>query len=112
MHALRFVEHVAGVRATTIKAMHTNLGEVRPNSGLKMAATMIGGLENGGLFNIVANYLNPTGFGSWGNEMLRIFGTKGIIEAVDGGVRTRLIVGDEDRGPIDTAATAITIAMG
>ena len=28
MHALRFVEHVAGVRATTIKAMHTNLEQI------------------------------------------------------------------------------------
>lgn len=104
VHALRFVEQVSGVRAVSIEAIDTSLGEERKPSDLKMAASMMGRLENGGLFSVVANYLNPPGFGSWGNEMLRIFGTKGMMESVDAGTRTRLVVGKEDRGAIDTSA--------
>lgn len=103
VHAMRFVEHVTGLRATTIEAIDTQKGEPRRNSDLQMASAMMGRLENGGLFSVVANYLNQPGFGTWGNEMLRIFGTKGMLESVDGGTRTRLVVGEDDRGEIDTS---------
>ncbi len=106
VHAMRFVEHVTGVRAATIEALQTRLGDDREASDLKMAATLMGHLENGGLFSIVANYLNPRGFGAWGNEMVRIWGTRGMVESVDAGTRTRLIVGDEDRGELDVSAPA------
>ena len=64
---------------------------------------MMGRLGNGGVFSAVVNYLNPTGFGLWGNEMVRIFGTQGMLESVDGGTRTRLVVGDKDLGAINTS---------
>ena len=69
-----------------------------------MAASYMMRLANGGLASMVANYLNQPGFGSWGNETLRIFGTAGFVEAVDGGARTRLVVGKEDRGELDLSA--------
>ncbi|WP_240417877.1 Gfo/Idh/MocA family protein [Paenibacillus periandrae] len=103
IHAIRFVEHVACLRIEEIHAMETRLGNPSEHGGLHMAASMMMRLTNGGVASIVANYLNAKGFGSWGNEHLRIFGTKGFIEAVDGGARTRLIVGDTDMGPIDTS---------
>jgi predicted dehydrogenase len=106
VHALRFVEHVCGVEAADIQALSTTLGEDRDNSDLKMAASMMGTLDNGGLFSIVANYLNPKGFPSWGNEMLRVFGSRGMLESCDGGQRTRWVVGDVDHGSIDTSETA------
>jgi predicted dehydrogenase len=106
VHALRFIEHVTGIRIATIEALDTPLGDARANSDLRMASSMMGRLENGGVFSVVANYLNPRGFGSWGNEMLRIFGTRGMLESVDGGTRTRLVVGDEDRGAIDISDPA------
>jgi predicted dehydrogenase len=106
VHAMRFVEHITGLQAVTVQAMQTGLGEMRADSDLQMASTVMGQLSNGGLFSIIANYLNPTGFGSWGNEMVRIFGTKGMVESTDGGKRTRLVVGDEDRGPLDTSVDA------
>jgi predicted dehydrogenase len=105
VHALRFIEHVTNIRIASIEALDTSLGDTRENSELRIASSMMGRLENGGVFSVVANYLNPRGFGSWGNEMLRIFGTKGMMEAVDGGTRTRLVVGDEDCGPIETSGT-------
>lgn len=101
VHALRFIEHITGVPIVSIEAVDTPLGENRPDSDLRIASSMMGRLANGGLFSVVANYLNPPGFGSWGNEMVRIFGTKGLLEAVDGGTRTRLVIGDQDRGEID-----------
>jgi hypothetical protein len=63
-------------------------------------------LESGGLASALVNYLNPKGMGRWGNDYLRIFGTKGFVEATDGGARTRLVVGEEDLGPVDTSAPA------
>ena len=105
VHALRFVEHVTGLRINRIAACETGLGETRPNSDLKMAASLMGALSNGGAFAAIANYLLPEGFPSWGNETLRIFGTRGMLEAVDGGARTRLIVGAEDRGELGVASS-------
>jgi predicted dehydrogenase len=103
IHAIRFVEHVACVKIKDIHAIETKLGNPYGDGGLHMAASMMMELANGGVASIIANYLNVKGFGSWGNEHLRIFGTKGFIECVDGGARTRLVVGDHDMGPVDTS---------
>lgn len=100
VHAVRFVEHVAGQRIKTIQAIETKLGNSDPIGNLHMASSFLIELENSGIASIIANYLNPDGFGSWGNEHLRIFGTKGFVEAVDGGTRTRLVVGATDMGQI------------
>jgi predicted dehydrogenase len=100
VHALRFVEHVAGLKVRTIRAVETGLGNPRPG-GLRMATSMMMTLENGGVASVLCNYLNPPAFGLWGNETLRIFGTQGFIEAVDGGTRTRCVLNDEDRGPLE-----------
>jgi predicted dehydrogenase len=105
VHALRFVEHITGLRAASIEALQTGLGERRENSDLQMAATLMGRLENGGLFSVVANYLNPRGMGSWGNEMVRIWGTNGMMEACDAGQGTRVVIGEKDLGPIDVSGT-------
>ncbi|MBM4032135.1 MAG: Gfo/Idh/MocA family oxidoreductase [Planctomycetes bacterium] len=104
VHALRFVEHVAGQRIADIQAVETRLGNPVAGGGLRMAAALMMTLENGGVASVIANYLNPKGFGRWGNEHLRIFGTKGFVEATDGGARTRLVVGERDLGPIDASA--------
>ncbi len=100
VHAMRFVEHITGLRAETVRSVSTGLGERRAGSDLKMACALTGALNNGGIYSVIANYLNPQGFGSWGNECVRIFGTEGMIESVDGGSRTRLVVGGEDLGSV------------
>ncbi len=104
VHALRFVEHVAGQRIADIQAVETRLGNPVAGGGLRMATSLMMTLENGGVAAVIANYLNPKGFGRWGNEHLRIFGTLGFVEATDGGTKTRLVVGDKDMGPIDVSA--------
>ena len=90
IHAARMVEHVGGVRIQTISGWETAAGSPEEGDGKVAAAVQIG-LENGGLATIILNYLNPPATKIHGNETLRIFGTKGFIESVDGGARTRLV---------------------
>ena len=102
VHALRMIEHAAGLSITDITAAETTLGN--PGAGdLRMAATIMMRLANGALAVTTANYLNPEGHGQWGNDHLRIFGTKGFVESTDGGLRTRLVIGDTDHGPVPQA---------
>ncbi|HEY8500614.1 MAG TPA: Gfo/Idh/MocA family oxidoreductase [Clostridia bacterium] len=96
IHAFRFVEHTAGVRISDVEAMETTKGNPVPKGDLKMAASIIMWLENGGVASIIANYLNTNTFGRWGNEHLRIFGTKGFIETVDGGMQPRLFLNNHE----------------
>jgi len=101
-HALRFIEFVACRRIAAIEAVETSLGNPA-GGGCRMACCMMMRLEGGGVACAVANYLNSRAFGSWGNEALRIFGTKGFVEAVDGASRTRLVLADRDAGELDTS---------
>jgi len=103
IHAVRFVEHATNLQIESLDAVETLTGNPKEQDGggLRMAATIMGRLSNGGLATVISNYCNPLGFGSWGNETLRIFGTEGIIEAVDGGKRTRLVVGKVDHGELE-----------
>jgi predicted dehydrogenase len=107
VHAARFIEHTAGVRIKNIYAIETNLCNPKPDGGLKMAVSCIMELSNGGTASFIANYLNPSAFGVWGNETLRIFGSKGFVEAVDGGMRTRLVLNDKDMGSLDAEAPSV-----
>lgn len=106
VHALRFIEHVAGTQVREIYALETRNGGP-DNSELRMATSMMMRLENGGVATVIANYLNPRSFGSWGNETLRIFGTDGFIEAVDGGIRTRLVLSQQDCGELDLSKKSL-----
>ncbi len=99
IHAARFVEHVAGVRIARAECFETRRGNPRHDE-LRMASGVLMQFENGGVGTMVMNYLNPPKFPTWGNESLRIFGTKGFIEAVDGGKCTRLFLNDQDCGSL------------
>jgi predicted dehydrogenase len=108
IHALRFIEHVAGVPITSVRAAETRLGNPVPGGGLRMAASLLLTLANGGLASVSANYLNPRGTGTWGDESLRILGTRGMVESRAGGRHTRLVIGERDEGPLDTAPPALS----
>lgn len=103
VHAARMIEHITMLKITQSACVETQLGNPVPEGELRTASSVIGTLENGGVFSMVINYLNPEGFGMHGNESVRIFGTKGMMEAVDGGTKTRLIVGNQDLGALDTS---------
>ena len=101
IHALRFVEHVAGTPVASIRAVETRLGNPVSSGGLRMAASMLLTLKNGGVASISANYLNQPGTGVWGNESLKILGSRGFVESTAGGKSTRLVIGDRDLGEAD-----------
>lgn len=103
IHGARMVEHAAGVRMSALTADETGFGKPSSESGDgKLAAMAQGRLENGGLVTLVINYLNPGAPGlPHGNETLRIFGTRGFIESVDGGARTRLVRREGVTEPLD-----------
>jgi len=107
VHAMRFVEHVAGVRVRSVQAMESAAANPVANGGLRMTACLMLGLEGGGLASIAANYLNPKGTGQWGYETLRILGERGFVESTQSGRHTRLVVGDRDYGPLDLSAPAL-----
>ena len=101
IHAARMIEHVGGARIKTITGWETTFGSPEKGDGKIAGAAQIG-LENGGIATIIINYLNP-GIASQphGNETLRVFGTKGFIESVDGGARTRLVTAKGAVEPLD-----------
>lgn len=105
IHAARMVEHVGGVRIASISGWETKFGKPAREQGEgRIAAAAQIGLENGGLATLVINYLNP-GHPDLphGYETLRIFGTKGFIESVDGGVRKRLVTATTITDPLPKA---------
>lgn len=99
IHAVRFIEHITGIHVKDIRAVETRLGS---DTGIFTAASLAMSLENGGVASVAMNYLNPTGFPGWGNETVRVFGTRGMVELTDGGKRTHLYT-DRDEGELDTA---------
>ena len=97
IHAVRMIHHVAQVRVLDIEACETRLGN--PHAGdLRIAVALTMTLASGALAQATINYCQPKAFGTWGNDQLRLFGTKGLIEAVDGGTRRRLVTHERDHG--------------
>lgn len=103
IHAARMIEHVGGVRIKHVTGSETAFGKPVAEKGEgKIAGAAQIELENGGIATIIINYLNP-GHPKLphGNETLRVFGTKGFIESVDGGTRTRLVTATELVEPLE-----------
>lgn len=99
IHAVRFVEHITGIHVRDVRAVETHLGSW---TGIFTAASLAMSLENGGVASVAMNYLNPSGFPGWGNETVRVFGTRGMVELTDGGKRTHLYT-DREEGELDTS---------
>ncbi len=96
----RFAEQVAGLKIAGMEIRETTLGNDHPDSECRRAVSMLMAFENGAVGSAVANYSCPAppGWNRWGYEMLRIFGTKGFVEAVDHGrIGTLAVVGAEPR---------------
>jgi predicted dehydrogenase len=81
VYLARFVEHVAGVRIAGAAMAETRAGNPVPGHDCRMAVGVHCTLANGGLASGIANYLNPMGDRCWGYEILRVFGTAGIVES-------------------------------
>ena len=101
IHAIRFLEHITGIKVDKVDVFQTHLGNIDPSLGLVTASSWMMTLHNGGVASACINYLNPTGFPRHGNECLRIWGTEGMLELVDGATRTHLYTHKGDEGEID-----------
>ncbi|MDR1304614.1 MAG: Gfo/Idh/MocA family oxidoreductase [Verrucomicrobiales bacterium] len=106
LYCFRFTEHIAGVKVRSIQAVDTTLGNPVAGGGLRMAVALTARLANGGIASLSANYLNQRGVNIWGYETLRILGRRGWVESTQGGQHTRLVIGDEDCGPLNTGSVA------
>lgn len=105
IHGIRFLEHITGLRVREVQIFQTHLGNKDPDRGLFTASSWAMTLENGGVAAMCANYLNPKSFPTWGNESVRIFGTEGMVEITDGGIRTHWYAPREDMGPVDVSGS-------
>ncbi len=100
IHGVRLVEQLTGQPVETVQALETALGN--PGAGsLRMASTLQMRLRGGALATVIANYLNPRPTGVWGYEEVRVFGTDGLVESLEGGTRTRLVTSERDWGAVE-----------
>lgn len=103
IHAIRFIEHITGVKVSEAKVFQTHKGNIDESSGLFTASSWAMKLENGGVASACVNYLHPKrGFGQHGNESVRVFGTEGMIEITDGARHSHIYTLTEDEGEIST----------
>lgn len=93
IHAFSLIGFTTGLGFGEMVAHDTGTGN--PGDGeLQMAANVSCRLSSGALASVVCNYCNPPGIGCWGNDQIRIHGTEGMVEMVDGFTRRSLCVGD------------------
>ncbi len=103
IHAVRLIHGGTGLRIKSIRGLSTGLGNPT-KGGIQMAAAFALELENGAVGSINLNYLNPPCFGRWrdtdraiwGNDQLRVFGTGGMAETVDGYSRSTLYLNERE----------------
>ena len=101
IHAIRFLEHITGVRVKDVKVYQTHLGNSNESEGLFTASSWAMTLENGGVASACVNYLNPKAFSKPGNEAIRVFGTEGMIEITDGSLFSHVYTHESNEGEID-----------
>jgi predicted dehydrogenase len=94
VYATRFAEHVAGLKISSIALRETKLGNDKPGSECRRAASFLMEFTNGGVGGGVANYCCPASpsWPKWGYESLIVFGSRGFVECLDGGRIGQLIV--------------------
>jgi predicted dehydrogenase len=104
IHALRFVIAATGRRIERIMGTTTHVGH--PEIA-QLAGSYACALEGGPVATITLNYLNPPTFGNWGNEALRVWGTTGMAESIDGFRRQTFypVAGDPTDLPTDDLST-------
>lgn len=107
VYPLRFLEQVAGLKVISLDIRETRLGNDHTGSDCRRAVSMLMALENGGVASAICNYLNPSSHIAWGYEILRVFGTAGIVESnlFDG--TARLLQHNAAPEPLDTSAPAV-----
>lgn len=99
IHAVSLVRFVTGLELEQITAVDTRRGNPR-DGDLRIAGVISARMTGGALCTILCNYCNPPGIGFWGNDQLRVFGTGGMAEVMDGGRRSLVCIGKEEPRPL------------
>ena len=103
IHAVSLIRSITGLEFAELFAQDTGTGN--PKRGdLQMAAHVAFRMHSGALGVILCNYCNPNSIGYHGNDQLRLHGTKGMIELVDGATRRMIVLQDEDPRTFDDVA--------
>ena len=92
IYIARLIEHIAGVKIASLNLLETKLGNPCAGSECRMAVSMSLRLVNGGVASGICNYLNAWGERLWAYEILRVFGSRGIIESNTDGKIARLLL--------------------
>jgi len=103
IHGVRFIQWATGLRAVRVCGIETSCGNPKKGA-LRMAASVALELESGAVGVLICNYLNPPGIGFWGNDQLRVHGTSGMVEAVNGFKDSRMILGQGAPQPVPDVA--------
>ena len=103
VYIARFVEHIACQKIASLQVTETRLGNPNPASQCRIAAGFHMTLENGGLASGICNYLNPIQARCWGYEIVRIFGTEGILESCAEGAHARLLLNGQEPRDLERA---------
>ena len=107
IHAVRMIEHTTGLQVQHIHAAETKMGSPAPESELRTACCFLFSLNNGALASSICNYLHRPWKGPAHNEALRIYGTKGFLETMDGGTRTRFVTDQVDTDTFPVTAKPV-----
>ena len=100
IHAVSFVRYVTGLEFEEVFCYETQHGN--PVAGeLQMGATMSFRMADGSLSVVLCNYCKPWAVPYHGNDQLRVFGTAGMIELVDGKTRRMLATNEEAPAPFE-----------
>ncbi len=84
IHAMDWVTQLGG-SCTWIQGLHSRQ-ENRDHGELEVSSGALMQLQNGVIATVTADFLRPTGAQRHDDDRLRVTGTKGMIEAVDGRV--------------------------
>ena len=103
LYLARFVEHIACEKIASMEIQETKLGNPVPHSDCRIALSALMRLESGGLATGICNYLNPIQDRCWGYEIVRVFGTAGIIESNADGRRDRLMLNGKAPSNLDAS---------
>lgn len=83
IHAVCFTRWVTGLEFVAVSSFDTKLGNPREGD-LQMAASICFELDNGAVGVANFNYLQPITDPYWGDDQLRVHGTRGVVEAING----------------------------
>lgn len=84
IHAVDWVMSIGG-RCTRVAASHSTYAN-RGNGDMEATSALLMDMENGVIATVTADYLRPTASARHDDDRLRVTGTRGMIEAIDGHV--------------------------